>query len=207
MWKHCENSVNSVQDSRCYEAYIGLCQDHIDFNTDVTVDGGEMTSIINDLSYNNSPGLDGLTAEHIHMKYADPQRLVLLSALVTSILVHGYIPKLITKYVIVTVIKNKSRRLNEKSNYRRICISSIRSKIVWMFPFKELLRFYTKHGSGMYAAFLDASKAFDRVNRHQFIKKLATRDVPKCLLKVICNEYTNQSVCVRWDLLTRNSTP
>ena len=36
-----------------------------------------------------------------------------------------------------------------------------------MFTFKELLRFYTKHGSAVYVAFRDASKAFDRVNRQK----------------------------------------
>ena len=46
------------------------------------------------------------------------------------------------------------------------------------FGFKELLRFYTKHGSVMHVAFLDASKAFDRVNRHKLITKLAQRNVP-----------------------------
>ena len=50
----------------------------------MTVDAGEMTSIINDLSSNKSPGLDDLTAEH--MKYADSELLVLLSALVSSAL-------------------------------------------------------------------------------------------------------------------------
>ena len=87
-----------------------------------------MTSIINDLSYNKSPGLDGLTAEHI--KYADHQLLVLLSALVSSILVHGYIPTIITESVIVPVIKYKNRRVNDKGNYRLVCLSNIRSKIV-----------------------------------------------------------------------------
>ena len=60
-------------------SYIDLCQDNIDFNTDMTINAGEMTSIINDLSCNKSPGLDGVTAEH--MKYADSQLLVLLSPL------------------------------------------------------------------------------------------------------------------------------
>ena len=64
----------------------------------MTIDAGEMTSIINDLSCNKLPGLDGLTAEH--MKYVDSQ----LSALVSSILVHGYIPKVVTESVIVPVI-------------------------------------------------------------------------------------------------------
>ena len=38
-----------------------------------------------------------------------------------------------------------------------------------VFAFKELLRFYKKHGSAMHVAFLDASKAFDRVNRRKLL--------------------------------------
>ena len=67
-----------------------------------------------------------------------------------------------------------------------------------MFAFKELLRFYTKHGSAIHVAFLDAAKAFDRVNRQKLITKLTQRDVPKYLLRVICNKFNNRSVCVRW---------
>ena len=67
-----------------------------------------------------------------------------------------------------------------------------------MFAYKELLRFYTKHGSVMHVAFQDVSKAFDRVNWHKLLTKLAQRDVPKYLSIVISIEYNNQSVCVRW---------
>ena len=45
------------------------------------------------------------------------------------------------------------------------------------FGFKEILR------SAVHVAFLDASKAFDRVNRHKLITKLAQRDVPKYFFK------------------------
>ena len=48
---------------------------------------------INKLSCNKSPGLDGLTAEHI--QFADSELVVLSSILVSSILVPGYIPKYI----------------------------------------------------------------------------------------------------------------
>ena len=75
-----------------------------------------------------------------------------------------------------------------------------------VFAFKELLRFYTKHGSIMQVAFLDASKAFNRVNRHKLITELAQRDVPKYLLRVISNEFNNHSVWIPWDLPTRNSS-
>ena len=125
------------------------------------------------------------------------------------------------------IIKDKNRRVNDKGNYRPICLSNIGSKILeavllnrmdvylqttpnqfgfkskhetelCVFAFKELLRFYTKHGSATHIAFLDASKVFDRVNRQKLITKLTQRDVLKYLLRVICNEYNNQSVCVRW---------
>ena len=50
----------------------------------------------------------------------------------------------------------------------------------------------------MHVAFLDAAKAFNGVNRQKLITKLTQRDVPKYLLRVICNEFNNQTVCVRW---------
>ena len=67
-----------------------------------------------------------------------------------------------------------------------------------MFAFKELLRFYIKGVSPMHVAFLDALKAFYLVNRYRLITKLAQLDVPKYILRVISNEYNNQSVCVWW---------
>ena len=94
----------------------------------MTIEAGEMTSIINDLSCNKSPGLDSVTAEH--MKYADSKLLVLLSVLVSSILVHGYIPKVITESLIVPVITDKNIRVNKKGNYKPICLSNVGSKIV-----------------------------------------------------------------------------
>ena len=100
---------------------------------------------------------------------------------------NGYIPKVFTESVIVPVIKDKNRRVNDKSNYRPLCLFNIGSKIVeavllnrrdiylqttphqfgfkskhgtelCVFAFKELLRFYTKHGSAIHVAFLDAAK-------------------------------------------------
>ena len=78
------------------------------------IDAGEMMSIINDLSCNKSPGLDGLTAEH--MKYADSQLLVLFCP---SVLYSGAgnVPKAITESVIVSFIKHKNRHVNDKANF------------------------------------------------------------------------------------------
>ena len=84
--------------------------------------------------------------------------------------------------VIVPIIKDKNKRVNDKRNYRPICLSNICSKIIevvlfnrmsiflqsspnqfgfkpkygtelCVFAFKELLRFYKKHGSAVHVAF------------------------------------------------------
>ena len=78
---------NSVKDSGSNNIHF----DCITYNTGMTIDAGELMNIINELSCNKSPGLDGLTAEHI--KFSDSQLVILLSILVSSILLHGYIPK------------------------------------------------------------------------------------------------------------------
>ena len=67
-----------------------------------------------------------------------------------------------------------------------------------VFTLKELIRYYIKHGSCMYVAYLDASKAFDRVNQNKLFKKLLNNGVPKWIIKVISQWYCNQTLCVKW---------
>ena len=50
----------------------------------------------------------------------------------------GYIPKVITESVIVPVIKDKNRHVNDKGNYRPICLSNIGSKIVEAVPLNRM---------------------------------------------------------------------
>ena len=117
-----------------------------------------------------TPGLDGLSAEHF--KFAHSTLLALMSMLVSPIVVHGHVPHS-NESVIVPIIKDKNKRVNDKRNYRPICLSNICSKIIevvlfnristflqsssnqfafkpkhgtelCVFAFKELLRFYTK---------------------------------------------------------------
>ena len=69
------------------------------------MDVSEICEIIEDLSYNTSPGLDGITNKH--MMVADRQLPVFLAVLMSAILIHGYIPKTMLKYVLFLITRIK----------------------------------------------------------------------------------------------------
>ena len=50
----------------------------------------------------------------------------------------------------------------------------------------------------MYLCFIDASKAFDRVNHWTMFKKLLLRGVPPILVRLMLFWYRSQQICVRW---------
>ena len=77
-----------------------------------------MKTIVNDLACNKSPGLDSVSAEN--MKFAGPQLCILMSMMISSIFTHGFIPSSLMELVIVP---NKNKRINDKGNYRPICLS------------------------------------------------------------------------------------
>ena len=67
-----------------------------------------------------------------------------------------------------------------------------------IFLLKELIRYYTNHGSPMFITFMDASKAFDRINHKLLFDKLSKRNVPVYIFRVISMWYECQQICVKW---------
>ena len=225
MWKqHYESIFNCVPNSNCNDFFTNLCNSE-HFSNIPHVTANEISVVIKSLSVGKAPGPDGLTAEHL--KYAGIQLPVVLALLLTSIFVHGYLPEMLIQSVIVPIIKNKNKRISDKNNYRPIGLSNICTKIIesvlmkrmescltttnnqfgfkskhgtemCVFVLKELIRYYTNHGSLMFVSFLDASKAFDRLNHTTLLSKLKVIGVPLYIIRIIAYWYCNQLYHIRW---------
>ena len=128
--------------------------------------------------------------------------------------------------IIVPLVKNKCGNLTDKNNYRPKALSSITSKVfehiillrleeyLWttdnQFGFKsghstdfciyalsELIEYFKSRSTSVYVAFLDASKAFDKISHWTLFRKLIDRIVPMYLIKVLCYWYQHQLMSVR----------
>ena len=141
-----------------------------------------------------------------------------------SFLVHGFLPDEMMAVTLVPILKSKSGRIISKDNYNPIALASIVSKVLGkiilnrvyifldtcsnqfgfkkkhstdqcVFVLKELIDSYRMLNGSVFTCFLDASKAFDRVNHSLLFDKLFARGVP-----FISSDYlfigTNTSECV-----------
>ena len=127
--EHYSSIFNAVNGSNCSELHAELCDAYYEFDRSVYVSPSEITEIINDLPCNKSPGLDGLTSEHL--KFASSQLSVLLSILMSAILTHGRVPSAMLKSVMINnrmipIVKNKNKHITDTENYIPICLAKAR---------------------------------------------------------------------------------
>ena len=170
-------------------------------------------------------GADGIAAEHFI--FADPVVCVYLSLLFNCMLLHGHLPSSFMFSTIVPIVKNKTGDTTSKNNYRPVAIVSACSKILeacilrftshllystdnqfgfkaahstdlCIFTLKSVVNYYLDFRSNVAACFLDASKAFDRVNHWTLFYKLLNRGIPIPIVRILCFWYRTQQVCIRW---------
>ena len=129
--------------------------------------------------------------------------------------------------IIVPLIKNKTGNINDKNNYRPIALVTVSSKLLELvflshiesyietcdnqygfkkkhgtdlciYSLKNVIQYYRQHNSPVFTCFLDASRAFDRVNFWTLFTKLIKRGVPLLIVRLLSFWYTSQEFCVKW---------
>ena len=169
---------------------------------------------------------NGLNINHFKL---DCNRLnIVISLLFNSMLVHGVAPDELLVGIMSPLIKDSRKSQQDSDNYRSLtigtCISKIFDVIIMnkhssifhtsdnQFGFKEKLStnmctfalnetisYYTKNGSKVYALFLDASKAFDRLNYVKLFNKLLHKKMCPITIRLLLNMYLNQKIQVKWN--------
>ena len=142
-------------------------------------------------------------------------------------MVHGYLPVGLILVVLVPIIKSKSGNISSKDNYRPLSLSSVISKLLeitilnrirdlmctsdnqfgfkaksgttdCVYMFKDIIHRYKRHNSSIFACYLDASKAFDRIHFGLLFEMLIERNVPLYIVRIVAYWYNCQSIYVRW---------
>ena len=225
MWKnHYENLLNCVNNTEHRNTVLAKCAD---LSCSMYVcSPTEVSAAIKHLKPGKSSGPDGLSAEHFI--YSHNSISVLLSMLFTCIINHGYMPGGLMNTVIVPLVKDKNGNLQDSNNYRPIALVNIMSKILEVivlgvietmictydnqfgfkkghgtdlavYALKNTIEYYKSYNSPVFVCFMDASKAFDRVNYWSLFHKLIERNVPMLFVRLLAYWYQYQMVMIRWE--------
>ena len=63
---------------------------------------------------------------------------------------------------------------------------------------KETISYYIHNESPVYCTFLDATKAFDRINYSKLFHKLIERQLPYFIIRLLLGFYLNNFVSIAW---------
>ena len=221
-WKtHYEGILNSVSgsaDNKFFKINVS--------SKDVpTITLVQLFMCIQSMSNKKSCGLDGIFLEHL--LHCSLSMLSLLCSLFNSFIMHGFLPKDMMSVMISPLLKSKAGNLCDKDNYRPIALANFLSKLfecilvrklqpylltcsnqfgfkkssstdMCLFVLKDVIDYYNSLNSNVFVCFLDASKAFDRVNHAKLFNLLQGRGVPLIFIRIIAFWYKFQLMCVKW---------
>ena len=198
----------------------------VDFDVSAIVTAQEVHNCISLINKTKSPGPDGLSTEHF--RFGPALLCELLAKCFTSFFVHGNIPIDLMDVHIVPVVKDYRGKLSSLDNYRPIAIANCTSKLIeccilsrieeaikatqnqfgfqkgvgtdtCIFVLKEIINKFRNSNTNSFLAFLDASKAFDRVRHDLIFVKLNKVGVPSYIIRLLKFWYSTQTMYVRWN--------
>jgi len=172
------------------------------------------------LKLQKAAGHDGITGEH--------DLVVHMCLLFNSMLRHSFVPSDFRFGLIKPVLKDKHGDITSTDMYRPITVTPVMSKLFELvllqlygdfltsdnlqFGFKketgcshalftltESVKHFANNGSKVHCAFLDASKAFDKVLLNGLYLKLIQRGAPLSFIRILITLYTDLQCAVVWN--------
>jgi len=127
--------------------------------------------------------------------------------LINGMFAHGFISREVMSVIISPIVKKKNLDDSDSANYRPIALASVFSKIIELvilkecgiflqttdnqfgykkgvgaefavYTVKQVAHYYLRRSTPVFAAYLDATKAFDIVNQFSLLKKMCNRNIP-----------------------------
>ena len=220
LWKsHYENLFNGVSQGS-YQI------DHVKRDYTAIVTSTELHGHIWSLNITKSPGPDSISAEHL--KFAPALLCNMLAKCFSTIFIHGVLPRKMLDVHLVPIVKDNRSKLTSIENYRPIAKASCISKLLELcilhrienfiqaaenqfgfkkaigtdsciYVLKEILNKFKRTNTNTFLAFLDASKAFDRIRHDLLFTKLQNSGVPIYIIRVLKDWYENQSMFAKWN--------
>ena len=196
------------------------------FDAECRVKYEEVAFAVCKLKAGKNDGDIGLSSDYF--LHACNELYVHISLLFSCLLVHGVAPDRFNLSTVVPIPKGKNVCLSDSANYRGIALSSIFGKLFDLvvldrfhdqlcmsdlqFGFrsrrstdqctmvlKETISYYVNNGSAVYSVFLDATKAFDRIEYCKLFKILLDRELPPVFVRLLLNMYTGHVTRVLWN--------
>ena len=195
------------------------------FNCDFFISPPDVCSAVSLLKRGKADVSNLLSSDHLIC--APNDLFVHISMLFTALIIHNFVPDLFLRSAIRPVPKGHNLSLADSSNYRGIAIGSIFCKLFdnvvickyrcllstsdLQFGFKkghctqmctmvlkETISYYVNHNNTTFCTFLDATKAFDRVQYCKLFNILSKRKLPVCIIRLLINFYVDNFVHVTW---------
>ncbi len=192
---------------------------------DAIVDTNCLIKAVKRLKMKKSDGNKRLWSNHIIK--AHESLFPLLADVITGMFIHGCTPDELLEATISSLPKDKTASYCDSTNYRGIALISCITKIYDLilidrcgkqlctsnlqFSFKaqhstvmcnlimkETIRYYNNRGTDIFACFLDASKAFDRLRYDKLFQILLKRKMPPIIIRSLLDMYEKQKVRTVW---------
>jgi len=224
-WRqHYSTLLNTSHDSKNKTKVVNRLSNVIVEDSDI-FNASEVEDAIRKLKRNKSSGLDNITSEHLI--YASRKLAVYLSLFFNCTLFHGHLPLKLLDTVLIPLVKDRKGVLTDRNNYRPIAITCVVSKVLeslilnkvgeslstschqfgfkkdhstdlCVFVLKEIINYYNAATTPVYACYLDAAKAFDKINYWILLDKLLDRKFPMCYVRIMMVWFVTQTFYVRW---------